>query len=431
MIKPHKSEQTTLSSSYFYTYGILGLPLAFLGFPLYVFLPKYLTALGLSLSNIALILLITRLIDAIQDPLLGAWCARHGSLKKQSLWAILALGFLIPLMLWLFYLSSSVWMTLVQLVLIYTAYSVCMINYYAVGAALPLTYEKKTTLTTTREGFFLLGVLVFSAMPTLLKSPLEEREFYEQLALILGLITGMALAIYYFFHTQLPERIYKPINNLKPLSMVEIFKNRSFLTIACLFFLSIFAASMPGSLFIFYVKNILKASDDHVGYFLGTYFLSGILGMPLWNYLSQNHGRLFSKRVLWILGALLSIFSFIWAFFLSAQNFLAFYAICVGSGLALGLDLALPPAILADYIAKTQNTAVFFGVWTFINKFAMSLGASGALYLVSLFGFKEGFVLTHGSHWSLPFTYAIIPCIVKGIFLLLLLRFKWVGVKSV
>ena len=56
----------------------------------------------------------------------------------------------------------------------------------------------------------------------------------------------MALAIYYFFHKQLPERIYKPINNLKSLSMVEIFKNRSFLTIACLFFLSIFAASMPG-----------------------------------------------------------------------------------------------------------------------------------------------------------------------------------------
>lgn len=408
------------------SYGVLGLPLAFLGFPLYVFLPKYLTALGLSLTDIALLLLITRLVDAVQDPLIGAWSSRYNSLRKQSLMTMSALGILALLGMTLFHQALTFWPLLILMIFIYTTYSLCFINYYALGAILPMSYGERTSLTTTREGFFLVGVLLFASMPILLGHSLEERVFYGQLGMVLALATLGALGGYTFFHKKLPQRV-KP---LKPYPLKATFKNPHFLTISFLFFLSILAASIPGALFIFYVKNILKAPDTYVGFFLIVYFLSGVVGMPLWHYLGKCHGQIFSKRLLWFIGSGLALGCFVWAFFLSSGSFGAFYAICVGSGLALGLDLALPPSILADHVSEKTNASAFFGLWAFINKLAMSLGASGGLYVVSLWGFQEGALLTSKARLGLSLTYAIIPCLIKGIFLVLLWRFKWVGVKS-
>ena len=53
-------------------YSTLALPIAFAGMPLYVHAPDYYaTEFGLSLGSIGLMLLFLRLIDALQDPLIG------------------------------------------------------------------------------------------------------------------------------------------------------------------------------------------------------------------------------------------------------------------------------------------------------------------------------------------------------------------------
>ena len=58
-------------------YGLLGLPLAFVAVPLYVVLPQhYGQTLGVPLSLLGAILLLTRLGDALIDPWLGGWVDR-------------------------------------------------------------------------------------------------------------------------------------------------------------------------------------------------------------------------------------------------------------------------------------------------------------------------------------------------------------------
>ena len=60
------------------TYGILGIPIAFLGFPLYIYLPTfYVEYVNLSVGAVGLILLIARLMDMIIDPFIGSFIDKH------------------------------------------------------------------------------------------------------------------------------------------------------------------------------------------------------------------------------------------------------------------------------------------------------------------------------------------------------------------
>lgn len=58
-------------------YGILALPLAMAALPVYVLAPGfYGDTLGLPLAVLGTTLLATRLVDTVQDPLLGYWSDR-------------------------------------------------------------------------------------------------------------------------------------------------------------------------------------------------------------------------------------------------------------------------------------------------------------------------------------------------------------------
>lgn len=71
------------------SYGLLGLPLAFVAMPLYVHLPHvYATQHGMALSTLGSLLLLARLFDALTDPVLGRW---SDSLYARSpRWALAA-----------------------------------------------------------------------------------------------------------------------------------------------------------------------------------------------------------------------------------------------------------------------------------------------------------------------------------------------------
>ena len=55
------------------SHGLLALPLTFAGLPIYLHAPDFYAAdLGIPLSTIGLVLLALRMVDAVQDPLIGA-----------------------------------------------------------------------------------------------------------------------------------------------------------------------------------------------------------------------------------------------------------------------------------------------------------------------------------------------------------------------
>ena len=155
------------------TYGLLGLPLAFVALPLYVVLPNhYARAFGVPLAALGLVLLAARLFDALIDPLIGRWCDRLFSRSARSVLlfagacvVLLASGFAL-----LFFPAVQapgallVW-ALAMLVVTYAGYSGLSVAHQAWGAMLGGDAPYRSRVVAWREGMGLAGVVLASLAP--------------------------------------------------------------------------------------------------------------------------------------------------------------------------------------------------------------------------------------------------------------------------
>ena len=146
--------------------------------------------------------------------------------------------------------------------------------------------------------------------------------------------------------------------------------------------------------------------------FLGSYFLSAALSMPLWLAAVRRWGLVRS----WLAGMLLAVTVFLGAYPLGAGDAWAFVAVCALSGLALGSDLALPGALLAGLIqrqpAASGQAGAYFGWWNLAAKLNLALAAGLALPLLQAFGYVPGVRSEQGLQ-ALTLAYCLLPCLLK------------------
>jgi GPH family glycoside/pentoside/hexuronide:cation symporter len=103
------------------------------------------------------------------------------------------------------------------------------------------------------------------------------------------------------------------------------------------------AAALPATLVLFFVADVLHA-EAWSGAFLALYFVSGVAFLPLWVALARRFGRVPT----WVASMFVAVASFAWAGGLGAGDVWPFAVVCLLSGAALGADLTLPAALLAD-----------------------------------------------------------------------------------
>lgn len=153
-----------LKSKEILLYGTLGIPIAFLGFPLYIYLPTfYVENIGLGVGIVGAILLVARLLDMIVDPFIGRFCDIYG--KKfniifiSSIFLVFGLFFLIKP---IFY--NSFWLFLFS-ILTYISYSFVLIPYLSLNSILSNNEQENTKLAFSREIFIIVGVLISLLIP--------------------------------------------------------------------------------------------------------------------------------------------------------------------------------------------------------------------------------------------------------------------------
>lgn len=402
-------------------YGQLGLVMAFVGLPIYVHAPKfYAEVLGLPLALLGLLLFIPRFVDAIQDPYIGLWSDRLAGRGFSRLKIILLSSPILALSFFGLFAPPALSATLLGawmvalLIIVYTAFSFITINMSAMGVEWSSDAHQRTRITAWREGFLLFGLLVASALPqVLLEQTEDDRTAYFQFGVvfIILLLLGLLLLWLGLRRTQFALQSAAPQNyTLLPL----LKSNPRFQALLWIGLLNATAAAIPGALVLFYIEDVVQAPNQ-MGFFLAVYFLSGALGMPFWLWLSKRT----SKRIAWLISMVLSVIAFAWAFSLGAGDVTAYYIICVLSGLCLGADYALPPALIADVIATPDsNVAVesgaYMGVWVFFSKLALAISAVISLPLLSVLGYDPAMETKPADAlFGLAVVYALLPCVFK------------------
>jgi Na+/melibiose symporter-like transporter len=391
------------------SYALLGLPLAMTALPVNILLPDFYAAqTGLALTVIGLVLLATRVVDAVADPLLGSWVdsqkGRGAYLRPVLLAApVLALGFVLlfnpPALtgnaaaLWLF----------TTLVTAYLGYSLATVAYQAWGAELAHDDAGRTRITAAREGAGLVGVLIGGALPTAIGMASLTWLFLACLAVALVALVRGAPA---------PPRPTQALPTGNPFSSFLLPLGTSRLRwLLAVFALNAIAPSITATVFQFFVADRLGLAP-YTGLFLALYFIAGAASMPLWIRLARR----FPLHLVWLGGMVAAVAAFIWAYLLGEGQLAAFALICVLSGVAFGADLALPPALLARVIDANghngQREGTYFGLWNFVNKLTLALAGGIALPLLEALGYTRGGT-DAAALGALAFVYAVVPCLLK------------------
>ncbi|MFK7877478.1 MAG: MFS transporter [Paracoccaceae bacterium] len=386
------------------SYGLFAALLASAGLPIYIHAPKfYVDQYGVSLASLGAVLFGLRLLDVVQDPLLGRFSEvlrGHRGIGVMIGCAVMALA-----MLGLFAVEPPVppliWFGL-MLTFVFSGFSFLTINFYAQGVlkADTLPGDGHLMLARWRETGALLGVCVASIAPVLLGGAVGQP--------FAGFAVGFAvLALCATLAMRGEWRAGRVVPGAGILAIVRDSLARRLLLIALV---NATPAAVSSTLFLFFVETRLQAPGKE-GVLLLLFFLSAAMSAPLWATAAERVG---AKKVL-LFAMVLAIFAFGGATALGPGDWTLFAVICIASGAAMGADLTLLPAIFARRMAViSPSAAEGFGLWAFVSKFTLAFAAVAVLPALDRAGFESGVENNSDEAlWLLSALYAGVPCILK------------------
>jgi GPH family glycoside/pentoside/hexuronide:cation symporter len=169
----------------------------------------------------------------------------------------------------------------------------------ALGPELTLDYHERSSLFSWREGFALVGTLVAAVVPgILIKLFGDERRAFAEMAIAYGILM---VSLYWLLVARVrerPEFVRRKSNPLVP-GVRRSLRNRPFVVLFTCYVVASIPGAIPGLMMPYFSRYVLNPpplpagdAQSWLSIFLATYFLSGLLCLPLWLALAKRIGKL-------------------------------------------------------------------------------------------------------------------------------------------
>ena len=409
-----------LSRSGLAAYAFPAVPLAFLGLPLYVYLPAHYASLpGVGLTVAGLVLFVARLLDLVTDPVVGAATDRLRKYTGFRVIVICASPVLLIGAWWLFrpptdangaYLFFFVSLT-------YLGWTLVTIPYYAWGSLVVPRGHCQTRLAAYREGGVIIGMLAALVAVPLVDG---ERPLEASSVLLLALLP-LSLIVIALGVPEPPRRATSLSNShMNPWRLWKTAAPAS-RALVRVHWLNSLANGIPATLFLLYGEQVLELSVAQVSVPLILYFVSGLVFLPFWT----RHASRVGRKLAWRNAIIVAMVGFVPAAWLGAGDMGWFILVCIVTGATLGADVALPAALQAERVeAETtlhghERGGSLFGLWGLAGKLALALAVGISLPLLDLMTSQP---LALAPSQVLPLVYAGLPIAIKFSTLMLLHR---------
>lgn len=429
-----RDSSTPFTSLSLLQYGLLGWAIGAVAVPIYIQVPfLYSRVYEVPTAWVGLILLGSRLFDAITDPIIGLWVDRRaGNPYRYSFPLLLSIPFLIFGMYGVFFpfgnspLDYAVSLA-ISLNVVHIGYSFASIAYQAWGSELGNSDKVKSQFVAVREGIGILGVIFAVSLALESHAPLIFTVFASMLMVGMLLLLKFAprplfsnsqTAVHAGLHSSW-QQITAPL------------AHQNFRRLMAVFLCNGLAAALPATLVPFYLRDRLGLGESDQ-WVLAVYFLVGALSTVFWVKLAGKIGL--AKA--WLLSMVISIPAFILVVLLNRGDLMGYLGVCILTGFALGADLSLPAALVARLIDDNQqrgkNEGGYFGLWNWVNKLNLALAPSVALGVLQWFNYQPDHTTTSTFNElglaaqvmadPLIWMYALIPCLLKLIAIFALAR---------
>ena len=370
--------------------GGFSLILTLLGAYFAVFLTD---VVGLAPGTAAAAIFVGRAWDCVNDPLLGHLTdrtrSRWGRRRPYILFGALPLAAAYLLLWWRPPLESQVSLAAyyaVAYLLFDTAATLVYMPYFALTPELTTDYDERTSLTSWRMLFSILGSLVAFPVPLAVIGsfrPENAARVFTVASTFAAVCVG-GLLLTFLGTRERPEYLATPPPKLAS-SVKAALRNRPFLFGLAIYLFTWLAVDIVQAVLIYYVKYALRR-EAQSEILVGVIFVAAIPALALWGRLA----RIWDKRVAYIAGV---------AFWAAVQVILTLsvgpstslgvlVALCVLAGIGVGAAHVLPWSILPDAVewdewqTGERHEGMFYSLVTLAQKAASA--ASIPLVLLAL-----------------------------------------------
>ncbi|MEM1231304.1 MAG: MFS transporter [Pseudomonadota bacterium] len=400
-------------------YSLTDLPLLMALFPVLVFIPKYYGSnLGIPLALIGNIMLFTRLLDVVTDPLVG-YLSDHTQSRfgRRKPWIVAAA----PLLMVSFYklfvppddagaLYLFTWMALMWL-----GMTMILIPYYAWAAELSPDFHERSRITGWRSMAGTSGQLLAQLMPLVVAVVLGLAGTEWVLTVVAWTMLIVLPICVTLTVTQVPTGPVEASSSIPMLQGLKLMgSNGPFKRLVLGFMIGQTALAMTTPLYLFFITYVLHAEDQAIK-MLTCFYLANLASVQIWVRISHHIGKHIAYMLSFIIIALAHPFYLL----LGEGDFWWMLPITLVTGFAAGAFAALPNSMKADVIdldtleSGENRAALFFATWSFTMKAAAALGSWLAVFGLSLWGFDAtlGAENTPEQLFGVRFLFALAPSV--------------------
>jgi len=410
------STQEPLKRSQLVFFGLPEFAVYLAVIPVAIYLPFFYSRdLGLSITEIGLLLMVARITDVITDPLIGALSDRTKTRwGKRKPWMVAGTPLMMISAYQLFVPSGDIsnGYLLMWSMLLWFGWTMINIPYYAWGAELSDDFHERTRITGWRQAFGFIGNISVLLVPVAAARMFDYGGVASEALVIIGGMVLILLPLLIGITVwKLPER---KSNAPEPLAIIRniraMLSNGSFMVLFSGFTLMALGTTMIGTLFMLFVTYAMELEQQAQPILLA-YFAVNILGLPFWVWLSHKIG----KREAWLTGTLTMMLVTPTYLFLSPGDLVPFVLITGVIGFAGGNFIALSMSMKADVIeiatrrGRASITGAYVAIWSLGSKMTAALALGISLPLLGLFGFDPRITNTPEAIDALRYTISLLP----------------------
>lgn len=423
MIKKIAIHQLTLGEKVGYACGDVASNFYWRVFDVFLFI-FYTDIFGLPAAAVGTMMLVTRLIDAVSDPLMGAIADRtktqFGKFRPYLLWGIIpmvaagVLTFTVPdvsdsnKLIWAY--ATYIFMML--------AYTFINVPYGALLGVITPDSQQRTMLTSFRFiGAFSGGSLVAYMTPELVNYLGQGNEAlgWQYTMLFYGLVAALLFVIT-FLSTS--ERVSPPLEQKTPLlqDLKDLTQNKPWKVLFVLALIIMMTISLRGSSGTFYFKYYVER-PDLIGSFAMAYMIALAVGAASTPLLTKFIDK---RSLLMLLMACVAGLSLIF-YFVPKDNVVLMFILQIMIGLTLGPKSPLVFSMYADTADFSQwrtgrrATAMIFSAAAFAQKLGGAFAGAMIGWLLASLGYVANQVQSGASQEGIVLLMTLIPAIFAAI----------------
>ncbi len=415
-----------------YATGDLGISIAY--FALGFFFLYYLTDLvGLPPALAGTVVLVGKLWDGVNDPLIGVLADRTRSTRGRKrvylLFGAVPFGLSFMLLWWIpagMATRPAALLATVLLLLFATTYSLVGVPYQALVPVMTSDYDERTHLVAYKAVLSAVGAVLGGGLAIAVSSQVNVEVSLRMMAVFLGvviigttLLAARAVAPYSGRDTVeiAPVPIRRYVRMLTEHSVATLMGYKVLSAVAT----GVLTAALP------FFADTVVGSGATATYALAAYTVTGAAMVPVWERRSHSIDK---RRLMLVSSSIATALLALIGFVAAAGSTLVFVAGAAMLGAAMSAYLVIPPSLVPDLVDWYQHErgerheSVFFGLWMSAHQIGVGIAGFVLGVCLSLFGYVgDADAQTTSAVLGVRVAFAVLPAVFLMASALLLQRY--------